>query len=273
MIIETRSDVVRLSGSLHKNQWLTIRAAAGMLLRDFPEGIIVDCSQLQDISEDGARTFMDAIRDIEAARSRIIVTNLPHKVLEVLRKVPGVRSQLPIAETVEDARASLRMRSAAAAASPIPNRAPSARTGGVLVVPLIADVDLSYGAELGARIAMATKSTLQIIFLLEVARTLPLNAPLLDLEELAQSALAAASARARGVGASPTEYVERVRDSLDGALALARSHNATSLVIGTTVDALERGSQERFDALVETLLHRATCEVVVGRLRQQEPAP
>jgi hypothetical protein len=70
MIIETRGDVVRLSGSLTKNQWLTIRAAAGMLLRDHPQGIIVDCGQLDEITEEGAKTFLEAMRDIEAAQAR-----------------------------------------------------------------------------------------------------------------------------------------------------------------------------------------------------------
>ena len=101
MIIETKDDVVRLSGSLHKNQWLTIKAAANLLLQQHPEGIIVDCARLEEISEDGAKTFLEAMRDIEAARSRIIVANLPEKVLAVLKSVPGVRSQLPIAESVE----------------------------------------------------------------------------------------------------------------------------------------------------------------------------
>ena len=109
MIIETRGDVVRLSGSLHKNQWMSIRAAANLLLHEHPQGIIVDCAGLEDISEDGARTFLEAMRDIEAARARIIVASLPENVLTVIKTVPGVRSQLPIAASVEEARASLQM--------------------------------------------------------------------------------------------------------------------------------------------------------------------
>ena len=109
MIIETKDDVVRLSGSLTRNQWMTIKAAANLLLTNHPEGIIVDCSHLEGISEDGAKTFLEAMRDIEAAKSRILVVSLPQQVLAVCKTVPGVRSQLPIADTIEDARASLRM--------------------------------------------------------------------------------------------------------------------------------------------------------------------
>src|SRR2546427_6372240 len=109
MIISSKDDVVQLSGQLHKNQWLTIKATASLLLRQHPEGILIDCSELTDISEDGAKTFLDAMRDITGEGSRIIVCALPDNVLQVLRSVPGVRSQLPIANSVEEARASLRL--------------------------------------------------------------------------------------------------------------------------------------------------------------------
>src|SRR5947209_19925430 len=109
MIIETKDDVVRLSGSLARNQWMTIKAAANLLLTNHPEGIIVDCSHLEGISEDGAKTFLEATRDIEATKSPILVVSLPQQVLAVCKTVPGVRSQLPIADTIEEARASLRM--------------------------------------------------------------------------------------------------------------------------------------------------------------------
>src|SRR5437868_14974282 len=101
MIIETKDDVVRLSGSLTKNQWLTIKAAANLLLHDHPQGIIIDCAHLENISEDGAKTFLEAMRDIEAAKARIVVANLPQSLLSICRMVPGVRSQLPIADSVE----------------------------------------------------------------------------------------------------------------------------------------------------------------------------
>src|SRR5207249_2012314 len=77
MIIETKDDVVQLSGSLHKNQWMTIKAAVNLLLHEHPQGIIVDCAHLETISEDGAKTFLEAMRDIEAAKSRIVFASLP----------------------------------------------------------------------------------------------------------------------------------------------------------------------------------------------------
>lgn len=266
MIIETRGDVVRLSGNLHKNQWMTIRAAAGMLLREFPQGIIVDCSQLEDISEDGAKTFLEAMRDIEAAKTRIIVVNLPEKVLNVLKTVPGVRSQLPIADSIEAARASLQMHRRTASPAPAPT--PAARGGGgVILVPLMADVDLSYGADLAARIARVSRAEVRLVYLLEVTRTLPLNAPLLEQEQAAQQALAQAAQLIRPHHVTLTEHVERVRDAVDGTLTAIKLYEATLVVVGASSHSIEHESHDRFDTLVDTLLHRASCEVIIGRLK------
>ena len=117
MIVASKDDVVQLSGSLHKNQWLTIKATAKLLMKDHPEGILIDCSDLHEISEDGAKTFLDAMKDIQGEGARIVVCNLPPKVQDVIRCVPGVRSQLPIANTMEEARASLRLGGASGAGS------------------------------------------------------------------------------------------------------------------------------------------------------------
>ncbi len=265
MIIETRGDVVRLSGTLHKNQWLTIRAAAGMLLHEHPQGIIVDCSQLEDISEEGAKTFLEAMRDIDAAKTRIIVVNLPDNVLKVLKTVPGVRSQLPIAGSIEEARASLGMHKTTAAAT----ASPPAAGVGVILALLMGGVDLSYGADLAARLARAGRSEIRLVYLLEVTRTLPLNAPLVEQEKEAQQALAQAMQYVRQYNVSAVEHVERVRDAVDGALSAIRLHNAAQVVVGASSHGGEHGDHDRFDALVDALLHRAPCEVIIGRLKAQ----
>ncbi len=263
MIIETRSDVVRLSGSLHKNQWMSIRAAANLLLHEFPQGIIIDCAGLENISEDGARTFLEAMRDIEQARARIIVASLPQNVLSVIKTIPGVRSQLPVAASVEAARASLQMQRKAPAPAPTPD---ATRSGQVILVPLMAEVDLSYGADLAARLAKAARAEVRLVYLLEVTRTLPLNAPLQEQEQAAQESLAKAVGMARRQNIVPQEHIERVREAVDGALAAVKTYSATQIVVGASKHAMDHGDHDRFDALVDTLLHRAPCEVIVGRL-------
>jgi anti-anti-sigma regulatory factor len=264
MIIETKDDVVSLSGSLHKNQWLTIKAAANLLLQQHPQGIIVDCSHLEDISEDGAKTFLEAMRDIEAAKARIIVANLPEAMLSVCRMVPGVRSQLPIADSVEAARASLRLANRAAAP---PALADGARRGAVILVPLLADMDLTYGADLAGRLARSAKAELRLTYFLEVARTLPLNAPLLEEEQAAQDSLARAMQYAKQHSVPAWEHVERVRDAAEGILAAVKTHNAQQIVLGATNEPVGGEAHDAIHELIDTLLHRAPCEVIIGRLK------
>lgn len=269
MIIETRDDVVSLSGSLHKNQWLTIRAAANLLLQNHPEGIIVDCADLQDISEDGAKTFLEAVRDIEAARSRIVVANLPEQVLGVLKKIPGVRSQLPVAQSVEEARASLK----SAVRSSVGNSPTAAgRAGSTLLVPLVPNVDLSYGAALAAALARPARDEVRLVYFLEVARHLPLNSPLPDAEREAQTLLERAQQYARPYNVVMKTQLMRVREAGDGILATIKSESVDRVVIAAASQKEGAESYNAFDALVDLLLHRAPCEVVIGRQRRYPTA-
>ena len=151
MIIETKDDVVRLSGSLTRNQWMTIKAAVNLLLTNRPEGIIVDCSHLDSISEAGAKTFLEAMRDIEAMKARIIVVRLPEQVLAVCKTVPGVRSQLPLADSIEEARASLRMMNRPGVREKrVSAKDENAKRSESILVPIVANMELSYGAAVAA---------------------------------------------------------------------------------------------------------------------------
>ncbi len=272
MIIETKDDVVKLSGSLTRNQWMTIKAAANLLLTNHPEGIIVDCSYLDSISEDGAKTFLEAMRDIEAAKSRILVVSLPQQVLAVCKTVPGVRSQLPIADTIEDARASLRMagRPGALADKRSGGSSDSSKRITRILVPIVANMELTYGAALAARLSRGQRADIRLVYFLEVPRTLPLNAPLVDEEQSAQKMLRDAVERARLEGAAAKEHVERVRDASEGILAAAKNYQVDILVLGATTEPVAGELHEEFHLLVDTLIHRAPCEVIVGR--QTPPA-
>ena len=263
MIIETKEDVVRLSGALHKNQWLTIKAAANLLLQHHSQGIIVDCSRLTDISENGAKTFLEAMRDIEAAHARIIVASLPKQVLAVCKTVPGVRSQLPIADSVEEARASLHVAQHHAQ----PTAADLAKRGAVILVPLVAGLDLTYGAHLAGQFARASKAEVHLTYFLEVARTLPLNAPLLEEEQAAQESLTQAMQYAKQTGITAQQHVERVREAGEGILSTVKNHSIERIVLGATSEPIGGEGHEAFHQLVDTLLHRAPCEVIVGRLK------
>lgn len=267
MIIETKEDVVRLSGTLHKNQWMTIKAAANLLLVDHPEGIIVDCSGMQGISDDGAKTFLEAMRDIEAAHSRIIVANLPEQVMTKCRSIPGVRSQLPIADSVEAARASLR---SAKITHSMAHSADGAKRGALIFVPLLADIDLSYGVAIAQRMAGSSKTEIRLVYLLEVGRTLPLNAPMPEQEESAIKTLVQVRGLANAQQGHIVENVERVREAVDGIVATAKAQNAGKIIIGLSKAPEEGEESEKVARLIQVLIKRAHCEVIIARKNQNE---
>ena len=107
MIIEAREDTVTLRGAITSNIWPAIQASAALLLENHPTGIIIDCSPLTRITPKGAETFTDAARYIQEQNARIVVAGLAPELLEIGKAVPGVRSQLPVCDTVDEARASL----------------------------------------------------------------------------------------------------------------------------------------------------------------------
>jgi anti-anti-sigma regulatory factor len=260
MIVYTREDVVRLSGALVRNQWLTIKAAANLLLRDHPEGIIIDCSELEHVSEEGARTFLEAMKDIQAAGARIVVSDLPASVMEVVRHVPGVRSQLPLATSVAEARASLRMRGSA--------RVDAAGAG--ILVPLMDGVDVGFAIGVAGRASRDAHTPIALVGLLVVARNLPLGAPLPDEEAAANRMLEEASQAARKQGLAFSVHLERVRDAQDGVLSAIRNYTSTQIVLGVLASRVD---DDLFTSLIEVLLHRAPCHVVIARRAPDQSSP
>jgi len=70
MIIQTRGDVIILKGALTENQWPSIRSAVSLLLESYPSGVVIDASELVEVTEAGAHTFLDASNFIQAQNAR-----------------------------------------------------------------------------------------------------------------------------------------------------------------------------------------------------------
>ena len=256
MIVSSHSDAVLLRGALHKNEWLTIKALAKLLLQQQPQGILIDCTGLTEVSTDGAKTFLEAMHDIQSEGARIIVVNLPDNVLEIIRSVPGVRSQLPIANSVEEARASLKMAKSAAAEG---ERAPTENT---VLVPVIEGLDTEYSIAIASRIARESRLPIAVVSLLVVARNLPIGAPMADEEQAAHARLERAAEAVIRQNLRPFKLVERVRGVEDGLLQMIKSYKASHVVISPPPTGID---EEPFAGLLELLLHRAPCSVIVGR--------
>lgn len=261
MIIEAREDIVKLEGNLDKNLWTTIQAAANLLLRHHPQGIIVDGSGLTGCSPEGAKTFRDAMDYIERYRARIVVSALPDGVMEVIKAVPGVRSRLPVAATIEEARASLRLcgpgGSRAVAGGSVPQN---------ILVPLLRPDNPQAASALACRLVKTdptAKSRLHLAYVLEVPRHLPLAAPLPEEEAAAAQTLAAAATQARSEGVTAESQVARARDAGEEIVHQAGVLGASLIVLAY----LPSGdpSDTLMERVTRTVLDRAPCEVVLNK--------
>ena len=261
MIIEARDDVVQLQGALDKNLWLTIQAAANLLLRHHTQGIIIDGSQLTRISPEGAQTFRDAMDYIERYRARIVVCALPEPIMEGLRAVPGIRSRLPIAATIEEARSSLRL------------ARPGALPGGKsrrplqdILVPLLRSDTPETSTLLACRLAKADGHTtrLHLAYILEVSRQLPLAAPLPEEEAIASRSLEAAEAWVHREGLHAVPHVLRARDAGEEIVHQASLLNASIIILSRCPSS---GSEDEFmTRITRTVMERAPCEVILNKL-------
>lgn len=208
MIVESYEDVIILSGSLSSNFWDTLHTAISLTLRRHPSGVIIDCAQIVSCTPQGAETFRSVMEFVQNADARVIVAAVPPAVMEVLRSVPEVRSQLPIAGTVEDARRSLDLLE-----TPDRPKRKAARAGtGTMIVCVTGRASdpavLRFARDMAARSGCEAR----IVYPLLVPRDLPLQAPLSEAEADAARVLAEAEAAFREVGAANRVAIERARD-------------------------------------------------------------
>lgn len=200
MIIEARDDTITLRGEVKSNLWPAIQAAAALLLENHPTGIILDGSAITRITSKGAETFADAFEYIAAKNARIMVVGLSNEMLEIGRTVPGVRSQLPIAATVEEARASLEL-------AEITPRRGKARTASV--VPILGN--WQRAVYLADKLAVGENCEMHLVDLIKVPRTLPIGSPLPEREAAGQKRLESARELVRKTGLKSFTHVEKVR--------------------------------------------------------------
>jgi len=252
MIVYTKDDTVKLSGALTKNQWPTIKAAANFLMKEHPEGILIDGGELTTVTPEGARTFLDALRDIEAAGARMVVCNLPASAREVIRRIPGLRSQVAFSMSVEEARQSLRSDGACALGLPPDS----------VIIPVLEEADLPTAVRLAAVMYRDSRKPVAFLGLLLVSRDLPLSSPMGEEETALSQRLSSASALARAHGMECAVHIERVRDIREGLLHVLTRTGAAAIVLAL---CQERSGDEDYLDLSSLLLRRAPCEVLIVR--------
>lgn len=263
MIIEAREDVVTLRGNLLENMWPAIQAATNLLLKQHPNGIIIDCGHLETASGAGVQTFVDAMNYIQKQGKRVLLADVPEEVMQVLRNVPGAGSQLPVAHSIEEARRSLELQT-------VQPTEPAAKPGKVILVPIVDLLDWEHGISLACRLAAGSPAVIQLVYLLEVPLSQPIGAALPEAELTAKETLKRARLLARQCGATADARVERTREVSAGILQAARDLHADVIVAG--VRPAPAGADPRLERLLSSLLQKAECEIVIDRAQVQAPA-
>lgn len=275
MIVEVRGDVVWLEGHLESNLWPAIKAAVNLSLKRHPKGIILDCSRLLSCSDEGVITFVHAMDYIHSCGARILICDVPSEILEKIKQTPGVRSQLPIAKTLDEARASLNLETMFSSSHETKAMSADRQAEKILLVPVLEILDVSRGVSLARELAGDVPSEIHLVYFLEVPKALPLGAPLPEAEALAQKKLQDAEAlflppdkkQSKKAGEQKIilmPHVERTREVSSGILNMAKQLKASIIIISTrTAPDMDN---EQLELIVSTLLLKAPCEVLIDRM-------
>lgn len=260
MIVESYDDIIVLSGALRSNFWDTIHTAISLLLKRHPTGVIIDCNAITECTRDGADTFIDILEFIENKDARVIVARVPENVLEVLRSVPGVRSQLSIAATVEDARKSLDLLVEVEDGHKRKKGAPATETK--ILLYLTGDATDKSGAQAAIRLAEIMRAEILGVYIILVPRELPEQAPLPEKEQAAIEALNEVEGLIEAEHIPFTKLVERGRDVGVVLDTLMEDRGAHSLVVALSTDQQELDAEVK---LVKSILQKVEQSVMFVR--------
>jgi anti-anti-sigma regulatory factor len=245
---------VTLRGSLSENEWPTIQAAAKVLLEENPKGIIIDCSQLTEVTEQGAKTFLEAIKYIQRHDARIIVAGVPDTAMGVIRGVRAVASQLPIAPSVEAARASLGLEDLLTH--------PGDQRLSDIAVLLVGNWERAMA--IACSIADRRKNEVHAIDLLRVPRSMPLASPVPEAEAMARRKLDDAERISKSCKITFVRHVERVRTVAEGVQRVLSLLKPQTMIV--CIGHVDEEVADLVNQVMPTLLSDPPCEIIYDRL-------
>jgi hypothetical protein len=233
------------------------------MLKRHPSGVIIDCSGLTAVTPKGASTFRDVMEFIRNQDARVIVAAVPLNIREVLSSVAEVRSQLAIADSVDDARRSLDL-----LVVEKPGKKKAAFVGESKILVCLSGTEIDKETlKVAAQLGIAREAELHLLFAVLVPRDLPLTAPL-PKEEAIASRVIEQSKIALEKQISYVPHVERGRDIPTTVEELANELKASLVIFplvsnGRDADAITR--------LMCSLLARIPQEVILVRGPAEKP--
>lgn len=262
MIVESYEDVIVLSGALKSNNWHTIQTAIGLTLRRHPSGVIIDCSGLTEMNEQGALTFTDAMEFVLRQKdARIVLAAVPAVIMEVLKDTPEVRSQLPIVLTVDDARRSLDVLDSVSSANGKKGKVHKEVQVRVLCVLQGSDHDMDV-LVITRELINNIQAKVLILLPIVVPRDLPLTAPMVEIEERAVKSASRAKEMFYECRTPHEVRLERTRD-LPGLLHEFSEELQASYTVLAVPD--ENLGEEKCIKVMRGVLSRVTRPVLFVR--------
>ncbi len=265
MIVESYEDVVVLSGPLRSNFWEAIHTAISLTLKRHPTGVIIDCSGITELTPDGAETFHDAIEFVqEHERARIMVAAVPEHVMAVLRHVPEVRSQLPVAATVAEARKSLDVlqEEEEESARKRKRREPSRAFDRHIVAVISGDESDDQMFAVTKELVETLPAKVVLLYAIVVPRELPLAAPMPKEEEYAAVVLESGKARLIEKGIPCEVRLERTRDIPSILQEVSTEYDAAHVIVGLASDM--KGGDE-YLKILKAVIERVKKPLMIVR--------
>lgn len=263
MIVESYEDVVILSGPMRANFWETIHTAISLTLKRHPSGVIIDCTEVTELTPEGAETFHDAIFFVkEHDRARIVVAGVSPKVMEVLRQVPEVKSQLPVVATVEDARRSLDLLVSDEEHGKKKKKESFKAFDRVIVAVISGDAGDEHMLKVTEELVDTMPAKVVLLYPVVVPRELPLTAPMPSDEEKAAVALEQGRQRMFERGTPCDVRLERTRDIPSILQDVAAEVDAAHVIVGLASDL--KGDDE-YVRVLKAVLERVKRPLVIVR--------
>ena len=139
-----------------------------------------------------------------------------------------------------------------------------------ILVPTIGNVFAGREVELACRLGQEQKAAILLAYLLEVPRTLPLDASMPEEEAKAREALELAKTIVDLHGLSSTMETLRARVAGEKIAQVAREEDVDLIVVG-----MRPGmglAYETFARTVDVLMRKAPCELLIDRVVEETPA-
>jgi nucleotide-binding universal stress UspA family protein len=133
-----------------------------------------------------------------------------------------------------------------------------------ILVPTSGVTYSEKGIELACRLGEKQEAEIVLTYVLEIPRTLPLDAPIPEAEKQAEDALQRGKEIVELHHLTPILRIERAREAGEGIVKVAKDSDVDVIVLGMRPSW--HGTQTGWGKTTDTLLRHAHCEVVIDKL-------